>query len=158
MTSENYFFLSNKDPPGDMGMQSLKDWKDLRGENTVLNGGLGEGDRRQGEEAKAWMTARLLVVASGGWRCWSPETRTLERGGKGGGGVHSHVGAPYLTDEETEECSISAEVTIFLSSGVSCPRGGGVPTAFSPGSGSSAASTIKSCWLLNVSCTTWNNT
>lgn len=85
-----------------MGMQSLKDWRDFRGENTVLNGGLGEGDRRQGEEAKAWMTTRLLVVASGGWRCWSPETRTLERGGKWGGGVHSHVGVPYLTDEETE--------------------------------------------------------
>lgn len=30
------------------------------------------------------------------------ETRTLERGGKRGGGVHSHVGVPYLTDEETE--------------------------------------------------------
>lgn len=55
------------------------------------------GGRVTGEEAKAWMTARLLVAASGGWRChWSLETGTLKRGGKREGETYSRAGVPYL--------------------------------------------------------------
>lgn len=83
--------------------------------------------------------------------------------GRAEGEAHSHVGVPYLTDEETEALRAELNAVFWQTSqsfflwGFLPSRGRGAHSIQS-WARSSAASTLKSCRLLNVSRAMWNNT